>query len=86
MSEINSIYLDLQHDGMCQQNILVNTSLFLLFLAGFEVLMCVRKLLYNVNVSRAQQTFAATFEISFFLAAQVGYSSGFCKYRTQTLA
>lgn len=46
---MNSIYLHLQHDGTFQQNILVNSSLFLLYLADFERLMCTRKVLVKLE-------------------------------------
>lgn len=64
VSERNRIYLHLQHDCMCQHTIFVNSSLVVFFLAGFEVLTCIRKVL--LSVSRTQQTFAVTFERPFF--------------------
>lgn len=61
VSNMNSIYLHLQHDGTFQQNIFVNSSLFLLFLAGFEMLMCVRKVLVKCEYKKGKTNLCSNF-------------------------
>lgn len=75
---------------ICSMMVCINRTFWLTLHCShcfLQVLMCSRRILVKCEciISRAQHILAAISKISFFIAAHVNYSSGFCTYRTETL-